>query len=170
MNGVCLLRVCCMRWAGTFLAGTQPGTPGHKQFGRDCPGRWIGHMVRGKSRLLFSTATPGVLGSLYLGWRKELWDLLELMWPDSPGGWEMSMCSKETPLSRWWCRAHPPLPAVLTWLTVDLGQHILNRVPIAPQAFGVRWGVAMAATPVSNVLGFKWSQVVKSWILLQYFL
>ena len=82
----------------------------------------------------------------------------------------MSMCSKETPLSRRWCRAHPPPPAVLTWLTVDLGQHILNRVPIAPQAFGVRWGVAMAATPVSNVLGFKWSQVVKSWILLQYFL
>ena len=62
------------------------------------------------------------------------------------------------------------VPPVLTWLTVNLGQHILDRVPVAPQAFGVRWGVAMAATPVSDVLGFKRSQVMKSWILFQYFL
>lgn len=50
----------------------------------------------------------------------------------------------------------------LTRLAVDLGQHILDGVPVTPQTLGVRGRVAVAATPVSNVLGFKWGQVVKS--------
>lgn len=114
-----------------------------------------GHTATGEQMLMFFKVALQVLW----GWSG----------PRTVEGEGMRACSTETPLGLLMMVPSEPHRRC-TWLTVDLGQHILNRVPVAPQCLRIRWGVAMAATPVSNVLGFKGSQVVKSWILLQYFL
>lgn len=57
-----------------------------------------------------------------------------------------------------------------TWLTVDLRQHVFNRVLIVPQGLGVRGSVAVASAPVHHVLCFQGCDAVKPGVLLYDFL
>lgn len=93
---------CCVSRARTFLAGAQ-------HLGHLGTNSSVGTILGGgrdtQGGLLFSKAALGVLRSLHLSWRKEHGKLLGLTWPENHGGWQVTTCSKETPLGCWWCQS-----------------------------------------------------------------